>query len=94
MSLGFSLTALTASDTADRPGFSYASVRSLALAVAATVVIFMQAPPWLEAVALTMVVVQAGDAAIGRITGDPLRTVGPAVTSGINLAALVWLLSS
>jgi hypothetical protein len=94
VSLGFSLAAVSSSDGAARRGFWYAFVRNLALAVAATVVVFIQARPWLEAVALTMVVVQAGDAVIGRTIGDRLRTVGPAVTSAVNLAALVWLFSN
>ncbi|MEP7178367.1 MAG: hypothetical protein ABI775_04715 [Pseudonocardiales bacterium] len=94
VSLGFSLAALGTSDGADRRGFEYAFVRSLALAVAATVVAVVQTRPWLQAVALTMVVLQAGDAVIGWMMRDRLRSVGPAATSVVNLAALVWVSSN
>jgi len=55
----------------------YAFTRSLALALAATVVLFTHSPSWLRAVAFAMVLVQAGDAVVGARLGNRLKTVGP-----------------
>lgn len=91
VSLGYSLAALTGSDALCRTSAMYASARSVALAVAAIVAFFARSSSYLAAVALTMVIVQAIDAVIGAGTRDRLKTVGPAVTSLANAAALVWL---
>jgi hypothetical protein len=40
-----------------------------------------------------MIIVQAGDAGIGMIIKDRMKTFGPAGTALLNLAALIWLLS-
>jgi hypothetical protein len=39
-----------------------------------------------------MIIVQAGDAAIGARIRDRMKTLGPAGTAVLNLAAIVWLL--
>jgi len=66
----------------------YAFTRSLALALAATVVLFTHSPSWLRAVAFAMLLVQAGDAVVGARLGNRLKTVGPALTAVANLIAL------
>jgi hypothetical protein len=67
----------------------YAFSRSLALAVVAVILLFAQSLDWLKAVAVAMIVVQAGDAVIGARSRDRLKTVGPALTAVANLAVLI-----
>lgn len=92
VSLGYSLAALARSNAADRTSSMYAAARSLALASTAVVALFARSTPYLEAVATSMVAVQAIDAAIGVAIRDRFKSVGPALTSLANLAALIWLL--
>jgi hypothetical protein len=92
VSLGYSIAALTGSDTPGRTNSMYATARSLALAVAAVTVFFVRSDSFLEAIALAMVVVQAGDAFIGVQIHDRLKTIGPALTAFVNAIALIWLL--
>lgn len=92
VSLGYSLAALAGSETPNRTSSMYASSRSLALAVAAVAALFWRSVPYLAAVAITMVIVQAVDAVIGAVIHDRLKTFGPAVTALANAVALVWLL--
>jgi hypothetical protein len=92
VSLGYSIAALTGSDTPGRTNSMYATARSLALAVAAVTVLFVRSDSFLEAIALAMVVVQAGDAFIGVQIHDRLKTIGPALTALMNAIALIWLL--
>jgi hypothetical protein len=40
-----------------------------------------------------MIIVQVGDAAIGAVINDRMKTFGPAGTALLNLAAVIWLLS-
>lgn len=89
VSLGYSVIALRGPDAAAATNAMYAFTRSLALAVLATLVLFTQSPSWLRAVALAMVLVQAGDAVVGARLHDRLKTVGPAMTAVANLIALV-----
>lgn len=70
----------------------YALARSSALAIVATVVLVLQNHAWLEGIALAMVIVQAGDAIIGAVIRDRLKTIGPATFSLINLGTLLWLI--
>jgi hypothetical protein len=39
-----------------------------------------------------MIIVQAGDAIIGGLIRDRVKTLGPAGTAVVNLAAMIWLL--
>ena len=71
----------------------YAFSRSLALLVAAIVGLLTGSVFFVMAIAIAMVVVQAGDAVIGARLADRLKTVGPAATAVVNLAALIWLLT-
>ncbi len=92
VSLGYSVAALQGADLAARTASRYAFARSLALAVVAVVALFTGSTPFVVAIAITMVVVQAADAVIGAAIRDRLKTLGPAVTAAVNLAVLVWLL--
>jgi hypothetical protein len=91
-SLGFSVAALAVASQQNRTSARYAASRSLALAIAAAVPVVSPSRPWLEAVALAMVIVQAVDAVIGADEHDVMKTLGPAMLSLINLIALVLLL--
>jgi hypothetical protein len=93
-SLGFSIAALVRPVEGSLTTARYAASRSVALAVAAAVPIVATSVSWAEAVALAMVIVQAGDATIGLREHDIRRTLGPAVFAVINLFALVLLLRS
>lgn len=90
VSLAYSTVAVRAADRSVRPEARYAFVRSLALTVVALLVLLGERHDWLVAAATAMVVVQAGDALVGVGIRDHLKTVGPAVTAGVNLALLIW----
>jgi hypothetical protein len=66
--------------------------RSIPLAIVSVVAIACQSVPWLAAVALALVLVQAGDALIGRMERDAIKTVGPLATALLNRATLPWML--
>ena len=94
ISLGFSIAAaLGATDTA-RTMAAYASARSVALAIASAVPFLTGSSGWLQAIAWSMIIVQAGDAVIGWMTGDRMKTYGPAGTALLNLVAVVWLIQT
>lgn len=94
ISLGFSLAAAATTAGAARTLALYACARSLSFAVLAVVPFVTGSTPWLEAVAVGMIIVQACDAAIGVAIKDTMKTLGPAGTAIANLAALVWLMSA
>ncbi|MCA1840611.1 MAG: hypothetical protein ABR507_04430 [Actinomycetota bacterium] len=94
VSLGYSLASLIGSDTSASASPMYAAARSIALATAATVALFASSNAYLEAIALTMVIVQAADSVVGAIIHDRLKTIGPGLTSVANAVALVWLYAS
>ncbi len=89
VSLGYSAIALRAPAGPAATNALYAFSRSVALAAAATVVLFTQTSSWLSAVAFAMILTQAGDAVIGARLHDRLKTAGPALTAGANLVALL-----
>ncbi|PJJ55304.1 hypothetical protein CLV54_3194 [Compostimonas suwonensis] len=72
----------------------YAFARSLALLVVAIVALFTGSVAFVAAIAIAMVIVQVADAVIGVRIRDRLKTVGPAATALVDLAALVWMLAS
>ena len=92
ISLGFSLAALMQDAGAARTAPFYTVSRSLAFAIIAMAALLNGSRPWLEAVAIGMVIVQAGDAMIGLTLRDRMKTFGPAGTATVNLAALLWLI--
>lgn len=72
----------------------YAFARSLALLLVAVVAIFTDNLAFVAAVALAMTAVQLADAVIGARIQDLVKTVGPAATGVVNLAAVIWMLTS
>jgi hypothetical protein len=95
VSLGYSVAALRgAAGSAEVLASRYAAARSVALAAVAVAALFSGSVGFAVAVGLAMVVVQALDAVVGSTIPDRLKTVGPAATAVVNLAAVVWLLAS
>ena len=92
ISLGFSIAAVF--NTADevRNIALYTCARSVALVIASVVPFLTDSTPWLEAIACSMIIVQICDAGIGAVAKDRMKTLGPAGTAVLNLAAVVWLL--
>ena len=90
-SAGFSVAALFSSGDA-RVNAMYAASRSLSLAAASVVVVLARSRSGLLAVALVMALVQGGDAIIGLIERDPLKTFGPAFLALVTVAVLILLL--
>jgi hypothetical protein len=72
----------------------YACARSTALVIASAVPFVTGSSGWLQAMAWSMITVQAGDAVIGAMIGDPMKTYGPAGTALLNLAAVIWLIQA
>ena len=94
ISLGFSVAAARgASDTA-RTMALYACARSTALVIASAVPFFTGSTGWLQAIAWSMIIVQACDAVIGGTIKDPMKIYGPAGTALLNLVAVIWLIQA
>ena len=93
ISLGFSIAATFHTAIEVRNMALYACARSVALVLVSVVPFFTGSTSWLEAIACCMIIVQAGDAGIGMIIKDRMKTFGPAGTALLNLAALIWLLN-
>ncbi|WP_374946220.1 hypothetical protein [Agreia sp.] len=94
VSLGYSLVAVRQSRADARTASLYAAARSVSLVVVAVVAPFTGALPFVAAIAIAMIVVQAIDAGIGVAIRDRVKTFGPALTAAANLAALLWMLGS
>lgn len=92
VSLGYSVAAVRSSGRLGSTEALYAFSRSSALAVAAVIVLVVRSEDWLKAVAVAMIIVQAGDAMIGARIRDRLKTAGPALTALANLAAFINLM--
>jgi hypothetical protein len=92
ISLGFSVAAVR---TTGEPGLTnarYALSRSAALAIVSVVAIAYPSVAWLAAIAVGMVLVQGGDAFVGRMQRDAIKTAAPAAIALVNLGALLWML--
>lgn len=89
VSLAFSITALV---TEGSPLSFYAASRSLALAVASIALVRWRSTDGLVVVALLMAAVQAMDAVIGAVAGDPAKTLGPAFLAAASVVAVGLLL--
>jgi hypothetical protein len=72
----------------------YACARSTALVIASAVPFLTGSTGWLQAMAWSMIIVQACDAVIGGTIKDRMKTYGPAGTALLNLAALFWLIEA
>jgi hypothetical protein len=92
ISLGFSIAAALNTANVAKTMALYACARSLALVLVSAVPFLTGSTPWLLAVACSMTIVQACDAAIGMKIKDRMKTIGPAGTALLNLAATIWLL--
>jgi hypothetical protein len=69
----------------------YACARSTALMIASAVPFLTGSDGWLQAMAWSMIIVQACDAVIGGTTKNPMTTYGPAGTALLNFVAVVYL---
>jgi hypothetical protein len=67
----------------------YAASRSLSLAFVSIVVVFLRSRTGLMVVSAVMVVVQIGDALIGAINHDLVKTLGPMFLALLTAGALV-----
>ena len=71
ISLGFSMAAALGASNTARTMALYACARSTALVIASAVPFFTGSTGWLQAIAWSMIIVQAGDAVIGGTIKDP-----------------------
>lgn len=92
ISLGFSTAAALSTNNEANTMALYGWARSLALALVSAAPFLTGSTPWLLAVACSMTIVQACDAAIGAKIKDRMKTFGPAATALLNVAAIAWLL--
>ena len=89
-SVGFSVAALSSSGDA-QVNAMYAASRSLSLALASVVVVLARSRTGLLTVAFVTALVQAGDAVIGAIDHQPIKTLGPAFLALVTVAVLIAL---
>lgn len=94
VSAGYAVAGLHSAVDEARVPSMYALARSAALVAVAFVGLFSASAAFVAAVAVAMIVVQGLDAFIGVRISNKVKTIGPALTALVNLAALVWLLSS
>lgn len=72
----------------------YTVSRSLSLVVASLLVVGLRSRTGLLAIAFVMVLVQVGDALIGVVINDPLKTYGPGFLAVVTAAVLLLLARS
>ena len=94
ISLGFSIEAALRATGAAHTMALYACARSVALVIASGTPFLTGSTEWLQAIAWSMIIVQACDAVIGATIKDRMKTFGPAGTALLNLAALIWLIQT
>ena len=92
-SAGFSIAALNASGDA-YVNAMYAASRSLSLAFVSIVVVFLRSRTGLMALSAVMVLVQSGDALIGAINHDLLKTLGPVFLALLTAGALIAVMKA
>ena len=93
-SFGFSVTAALSATGTARTMALYACARSTALVIASAVPFVTGSTGWLQAIAWSMIIVQACDAVIGWTINDPMKTYGPAGTALLNIVAVIWLIQA
>ena len=91
VSLGFSIASVPRANGQIRTLALYACARSTALVIASAVPFFTGSLGWLQAIAWSMIIVQAGDAIVGGTIKDQMKTYGPAGMALVNLVAVIWL---
>lgn len=89
-SAGFSVAALSSSGDAHTNAM-YSVSRSLSLATGGILMVILRSRIGLMVVSFIMALVQAGDAIIGAINQDLIKTVGPAFLALVTVGALVLL---
>ena len=89
-SAGFSIAAFSSAGDA-HVNAMYAASRSLSLALVSVVVVLARSRTGLLTVAFVTALVQAGDAVIGAIDHQPLKTWGPAFLALVTVAVLIAL---
>jgi len=94
ISLGFSIAAALGATGIARTLALYAGARSMALVIASAVPFLTGSTEWLQAIAWSMIIVQACDAVIGTTIKDRMKTFGPAGTALLNLVAVIWLIQA
>jgi hypothetical protein len=94
ISLGFSVEAAVRATGTARTMALYACARSVALVIASAVPFLTGSAEWLQAIAWSMIIVQACDAVIGTTINDRMKTLGPAGTALLNLVAVIWLIQA
>src|SRR6266850_438750 len=92
-SAGFSIAALEASGDA-HVNAMYAASRSLSLAFVSIVMVFLRSRRGLIALAAVMVLVQSGDALIGAINHDLVKTLGPVFLALLTAGALIAVMKA
>jgi hypothetical protein len=93
VSLGFSIASAPGASGQARTLALYTCARSIALAIISLVPFATGWGPWLEAVTVGMIIVQALDAGVGVTIRDRMKTFGPASMAVANLATLMWLIN-
>lgn len=94
VSLGFSIAGVAVARGEGRTPSLYAAARSIALFAVAVLALCSNAIPFVVAVSIAMVIVQALDAIVGFIIRNRVKTMGPAATALLGLLSLLWLLSA
>ena len=64
------------------------------LVIASAVPFLTGSTEWFQAIAWSMIIVQACDAFIGTTIKDRMKTFGPAGTALLNLVAVIWLIQA
>ena len=93
VSLGFSVAAVSKSDGEAHTDALYTCARSLPFAILSIVPLDYHSIGWLLAAAIGMAIVQASDALVGLQIKNTVKTVGPAITSILSIASIVWVLN-
>ena len=86
----FSLKAVISEKGNGQVNAMYMFARSLALACASSIPVWVNAPGILAAVTAAMLVVQAADCVIGVLIKNKLRTVGPFMMAACHAVCLGW----
>ena len=92
-SAGFSMAALSSSGEAHVNAL-YTVSRSLSLVAASLLVVGLRSRTGLQAIAFVMALLQVGDALIGVVINDPMKTYGPAFLAVVTAAVLLLLARS
>lgn len=90
-SAGFSLAALSTSSGEAHVNALYSVSRSLSIGFASLLTGYLRSRVGLMAVSFLMTLVQAGDAVIGVLINDPMKTYGPAFLAALTGGALILL---